>query len=242
MVKKNEVKDLVVKEEQLPSFLMEEKADFELEQDEILTPRLQLAQPMSEVVSEGLVAPGKWYNSLTQKEYPDVIQIIPIIKTSYRVKWSDEGVGLDCFAPDGKFGIKYGKCQECPHFWARTEKGGAVCNKGISLLIYIVDTDEIVLLPVIRTKLTPIKKMLTILKTGNKPLFTYIWNLSVCKQKNDQGTFFVPELKQASVITEGLYQKVKAIRDSFKVEDIQKGIEAEVTEESGASNTDEIPM
>lgn len=241
MSKGKEVKDLVVRE-QLPSFLMEEKADFELEQDEILTPRLQLSQPTSEVVSDGAVAPGKWYNSLTQQEYADPIQIIPIIKTSYRVKWSDEGVGLDCFAPDGKYGTKYGKCQECPHFWTKTEKGGAVCNKGISLLVYIVDTDEVVLLPAIRTKLTPIKKMLTILKVSNKPLFTYIWNLSVAKQKNDQGTFFVPELKQAALITEELYKKIKAIRDSFKVEDIHKSLEAEVSEADSTSDDEKIPF
>ena len=100
--KKNKKKNstaVVKKTSELPSMDCGSAKGFEnVEQDDILIPRVKLLQALSPEVEEGDLKAGTFVNSLTSEALPYPLEFVPIFFFKSRIKWfpREDGGGIEC--------------------------------------------------------------------------------------------------------------------------------------------------
>jgi hypothetical protein len=209
--------------------------------EDLVIPRVKLLQPMSPEVQDKGMKEGHLINNLSQKDYGDTLEFIPITHTKSRIYWQDreDGGGMLCASDNGldrrdhdapakiakllkiKDFVLPADCSCCPfHGWdneAEREKDQKPkCTIYYNFPAFV--NGEMVALSLDRTKIRTAKNILTLATTtgGNADMFAKKYRLTVTKEKNDQYSYYNIVVEPAGWVSEEEYEAGKAMYDSFK--------------------------
>jgi hypothetical protein len=249
--KKEESKDLKPMDSNLLS-KMEGMDDFavtdgnrvgleDMDRSDIKIPVLQLLQPLSEAVQEEKGKAGEFYNATTGESFAEVdTTLLSLTKT--RVRWGDEyrkGAKPLCRSFDGNTGVgdPGGNCANCPLKDWGDDNTKPECSQGYNWLALNLDNNDVFRYTAISSGIKPTKLFLTdYMKNYSKyQLFIYKVKLSSIKEKNDKGTFYIPQYEIYDVHDKNTAAQAKNVLESYKdmlKEDLKKAVEYQDIEES----------
>jgi hypothetical protein len=176
------------------------------DRNEIVLPRLRLAQGLTAEVQDGSAHPGEWL--LTGNDPLTAVTFIPLRMTRRRELrgTGDERNTVYCSSLDGVTGQgdPGGSCRECPMAdWSEVvEKGKKkrqppLCTFIYSYLGYSLDHGQIVILEMSRTGLRPAKLLNTIIM--QRGLGKFAISLTSNITKDGAKTYAVPIIKVTQV-------------------------------------------
>jgi hypothetical protein len=204
-----------------------------LDAEDILLPRLKIAQPTSPEVADGLVKPGQLFNSVSKESFGTSLSLIPILWFKSRIYWKprDEG-GILCQAQDGVTGSVYGACADCK-FSKWHDKDAPECTAIINILA-LADRTPLAI-SFMKTSYKTGKQLINLFNYKKVDIFNFEYELLTEQIKNDKGIFYVVRHKdQNKAVSDemykfcsGAYEELKSMK--VKIHDLE---EAETTEEA----------
>ncbi len=218
-------KDLAKKAESLPT------TEFTMPEDLIL-PRYQLMQALSDAVQSGESKPGKIKHSITGEEY-DKVKVICLASSITRVMFDidNRGGAPLCISSNSATGSVYGACQECENKDFKKDAEGKTvaptCSKVYNFLV-IKETDVNK-----NTMPTILSFTKSSSKSGQKiftssagwikplPLWTYVWEIGTIQKTSPKGTFYILTAKQVRQTNEGERKFLTEVSGRFSKTDIQ---------------------
>ena len=171
-----------------------------LEQSDLLLPRIKLLQPLSPEIKDLDQKPGTIFLGLSNKSFGNKIVITPVLHFRSRIKWipEDDGGGIDCSSPDGRVPREKKYAQDCAscthHLWNETatkkKDKQPKCTLYDNFLVLIEGSNEPVIIPMERSKQRVAKKFysLGVLKGGD--MWDHQYELSVVDEENEDGKQF----------------------------------------------------
>ena len=201
---KEEKNELAVQESAAPVSVMsglEAFAQFKMEgeiigledvsPDDIKMPKLKLAQPTSQEVTDEKCKSGEYLNITTGVAYPTVkCHLLKVSKS--RVKWPEQfkrGDAPLCRSFDGIMSESGRHCKGCPDAVWEDGKRPA-CGVVYSWLGLFAD-DSPFRMTFAGASISKVKDLLTQLKIAGLPAFAFNVELVSEKQKNDKGTYYI---------------------------------------------------
>lgn len=122
--------------------------------EDILIPRIRLAQGLTNEVQAGTAKPGQWI--VTGFEPADEITIVPLLASRQR-RLTDEDFQTLCQSSDGVTGVGTpgGACSKCPkNQWTDGPKGRRnppACTFSYAFVVYVVDFETMAIVEFRRT-------------------------------------------------------------------------------------------
>lgn len=175
--------------------------------DDLILPRWQLTQALSEAVQNGESTPGKIRHSITSEEY-EKLKVICLASSITRVMFDPDnrGGGPLCMSTDGITGNVHGSCQKCTNKdFTRDEDNKSVappCSKVYNFLV-IKETDinkntMPTILSFTKSSSKAGQKIFTSSAGWIKPLpiWTYVWEIGTQQKTSPKGTFYKLTAKQ----------------------------------------------
>ena len=165
-----------------------------MEQDQIAIPRLNISQALSEVVQNGHMEQGHFYNSLTGKDYGTTIQLVVCCFQKVWVEWKkNQGGYVGTYPIGGLEGVTGDNFKKMEH----KDADGNI-NDVIETWNYLVFLPEhlddgLMVFSSTRGNLKYLKSWNTQMRylrtpTGRPaPLFSSIWEVSTGKDTNKSG-------------------------------------------------------
>lgn len=160
--------------------------------EDIVIPRLRLAQGLTTEVQDGSAKPGQWL--LTGFEPKDELTIVPLMMARNRTLRDDEGSVL-CKSTDGLNGVGApgGVCAVCPkNKWTEQEKGKPnlppECTFSYAYIVYVKEFETMALVEFRRTSIQAGKTLNTMVAQRNVGNFAV--KLKSAKQTGKRGTFY----------------------------------------------------
>ena len=213
--------------------------------DDMLIPRIKVAQALSPEVKEGAVKIGAIFNSLTIDDLTDKV-FIPVCKFNNNVYWRDraDGGGIICRSGDAKVGTwedgsqRYcSQCRKCE--FDNTKQGRAaipVCTKYINFLGFFEDEYMPIILSFSKTNMAEGKKMYSMAKVTRQNIWNFGYILqSVERHKNGNDWFVINPVsngqtsEETRAIAKELFDQFAATVTSIRYDmDEQKNTEATV--------------
>ena len=169
--------------------------------DDIIIPRIKVAQALSPEVKEGTVKLGAIFNSLTAEDLTGKV-FIPVCKFNNNILWRDrrDGGGIICRAADGKVctwedGTQRfcSQCRKCE--FDNTKQGREAiptCTKYINFLGFFEDSFMPIILSFSKTNMAEGKKMYSMAKVTMQNIWNFGYKLeSVERHKNGNDWFVI---------------------------------------------------
>ena len=185
-------------------------------QEDVIIPRLKLAQGLTTEVQEGIARPGQWI--LTGFEPEDELTIVPLAFAKRRELRDPDTRDILCFSRDARTGegTPGGECAVCPmNEWTESDDGKRVpppCNFQYAYLVYAVDLDSMGALTFAKSGLSSGKMLNTIV--AQRGMGRCAVKLSSSQRTGPNGKYHVPSVNPANVDAEVLDKaKVKASGD-----------------------------
>lgn len=193
---------------------------------DLVLPHLLLMQGLSKLVAQAGKRLGTFVNSMTLKDYA-AVEFVPVVYMKY----------FDGLKPVGnkmEFEFRtYDKADarlKGRRFFAdRETKAKANVNTTMAF-IALVDGMPVII-PFNKKSYAAGKKLYTMWKFSNLPLFATKYKLLAKSETNDQGTFFVKDLEVVGPASD---------QDLLRAHEIYKSYASKVTEASDLSSTVEV--
>ena len=200
-----------------------------MSQSEMAVPRLLIAQPLSNVVSNGTVAQGHFYNSITGKDYGTELRVIVCYFQKVWVEWKpDQGGYVGTYPIGGLEGVTGDNWTGMHHTGADGSVNDVVETWNYLVVLPDHMEDGYMIFGSTPGNLKYLKgwnTQLSYLRTpGGKPapIFSAIWNMVINKDQNKKGnTFYSCNKDGKSSITQDSWVEketfmnyVKPARDS----------------------------
>ena len=173
--------------------------------EDLVIPRLRLAQGLTGEVQDGSAKPGQWL--LTGYPPADNLTIIPLLFSRNRALRDDAG-GVQCRSTDSVVGIGTpgGVCSQCPmNTWADGPKGERippVCVFSYTYICYVTEHDTIAMIDFRRTSIQAGKTLNTIV--AQRGIANFAVKLHNNKQQGKRGTFYQMVVQPVQVSAEML--------------------------------------
>ncbi len=199
--------ELMKKEETAVTMYSEAPLGFgDNDADDIIIPRIKIAQALSPEVKDGSVKIGEIFNSLTTETLTDKI-FVPVCKFNNNVLWRDraEGGGIICRSADGKTGqyedgsILYcAQCRKCE--FDNTKKGREAipsCTKYINFLGFFANDYMPIILSFSKTNMSEGKKMYSMAKVTRQNIWNFGYTLASVERHKNGNDWFVIDPRNA---------------------------------------------
>lgn len=217
--------ELTVKEETALAQQVEAPLGFgEDDADDLLIPRIKVAQALSPEVKDGSVKIGDIFNSLTTDVLTDKV-FIPVCKFNNNVYWRDraDGGGIICRSADGKTGqyedgriLHCAQCRKCE--FDNTKKGRdaiPVCTKYINFLGFFEDDFMPIILSFSKTNMAEGKKMYSMAKVTRQHIWNFGYTLASVERHKNGNDWFVIDPRNAGQTSEETRMIAKELFDQF---------------------------
>jgi len=178
--------------------------------EDIVIPRIKLAQQMTSEVVEGGAQFGQWI--LTGYESADELTVIPLLFARNRSLRDDAGAIL-CRSNDGAIGVgdPGGECNKCPMTqWKENAKGANLpppCVFSYNYICYVVEYGALGMMEFKRTSMNAGKTLNTI--CAQRGLGNFAIKLKSSQAKSKKGTYAQP-IVQPIVIDQDTLDLAKA--------------------------------
>ncbi len=178
----------------------------DFDQDDVVIPRLRLAQGLTTEVQDGLARSGQWI--LTGFEPEDELTVVPVAFTKRRELRDIETREILCFSKDSKVGVGEpgGDCATCPMAeWTEGEAGKnnpPACNFQYAYLMYVVDFQALAAVTFTKSGLRTGKLLNTIV--AQRGMMNCAVKLSNSQRKGGKGNYYVPSVNPVNVEQEVL--------------------------------------
>ncbi len=188
--------------------------------EDLLIPKLRLAQGLTAEVTNGMAKAGQWIVSGEDPMNKPVI--IPMLMTRRRELRDDvESRQVSCRSNDAITGVGNpgGDCSSCPmaHWTESKKKGGSnvppACTFIYSYMVYVVELEQLVVLEFSRTSI-PAGKMLNTMLL-QKGFGAFGVQLSAASSKAKKGQYYSPVVNGAKVTAEQLKKAQAATKEIF---------------------------
>lgn len=211
-----------------------------------------IMQPTSEMVteSEGKVTPGMFYNTMT-KEFSKEINTTLLTMVKTRVLWPKpfkRGQKALCRSFDGikGVGVPGGTCANCSKKeWGDNNEPPA-CRMGYNWLGLDHDDDlKPFKFTAISSGVSPTKDFITAVKRMGYHLFVFKVNISTKKEKNESGSFYVPEYKLVGTVDKKDAKMMEDMLANFKSmfeEDVVNDLEHDISGTMGSMDEAFVPV
>lgn len=184
----------------------------ELRPEDIVMPRVKIAQQMSQEVADKKADAGDFFNTLTGESYGPTLKVLPILPFMQRVflvrqerrkEIEDvlgheltEGDGLKCRSYDMETGNGEpgGDCNECPLSKWREGNKPPLCTETYNVAA-ATEIGELVILSMAKSGAKAGKRLFSTIRMSREAPWARIFELSTLQQKNDLGNFYVPDFK-----------------------------------------------
>lgn len=188
-----------------------------LDATDFIPPRVKVVQAMSQEAVDGKAKVGDFFNTLTGENYGAVLKFIPLTTFKNRVlivrpeKRDDindaltaaglpasvEGDGLQCRSLDmvqgtGTPGME---CAVCPLAEWRGAKLPPLCSESYNITA-MNELGDLIILSFSKSAAKTGKKLISTMRMRREKPWTNVFELSTHTEKNDRGTFAVPDFKQ----------------------------------------------
>lgn len=171
-----------------------------LERDNITIPRIKLAQPVSEEVSNGNASPGEWLNTLSGQNYGTQFEFIPISVWKSRTYFAENRDDSPiCRSPDGFVSIDGHRCKtECPHDNAWDWKDGVkpLCAEAYNYLILPVNDQFPAIVTLMRSNHDTGKDLNTMMIIARCPAWFWIYDFYSVRKSSQKGTYYVAGVRK----------------------------------------------
>lgn len=179
--------------------------------DDLIIPRIKVAQALTPEVKDKKVDIGDIFNSLTMEVLTDK-NFIPICKFNNHIYWRprNEGGGIVCRAADGKVGtwedgsVKYcNQCRKCE--FDNTKQGRdaiPVCTKYINFLGFFEGEYMPIILSFSKTNMQEGKKMYSMAKVARQNIWNFKYQLKSIERHKGGNDWFVIDPIGAGPTTE----------------------------------------
>lgn len=182
-----------------------------VDDEDIIQPRMKLNQSLSPMVEDELAKPGDYANSLSGTVYGPKIVFQPIIYGKTRIMWKGlEESGWECRSEDGKVGDVYGNCKECKYSkWGNDKERGdstpPACNLVHNFLAIVREPEDFVgdmiVIPFMRTSTRAGQELINRIKYAGKEAWARCYTLESKHIKN-QYSYYVMKLGGSRPATE----------------------------------------
>lgn len=198
-------------------------------------PRLQISQAMSPQLVRskpeyipGLMV-GQLFNTVTQENYGDVLQVLPVKYSVSRLKFANSVV--DCKSKNGVDGGHHSPtCNKCPYAqWGSGKDGqGTDCKEYRNWLLLDAKDGSPMSFSFKSASLTIAKTWATLI-AGRKiklangqaipaPAFMTTYEIRTAEKSTTKGTFFVPQIRVVGPTEASLVKLAAELYKSFKGE------------------------
>lgn len=206
-IEKRATQDLVVQE---PEYLQRKQAPRggeEVDQSDLIIPRLSLAQKMSDEIDESSpkyipgLKEGMFFNNISKEVYGRAVNIVPVFKFASRVRWEsrEKGSPIICQSFDGITGKgdPGGECIKCSlSQFQDGEPPECTEFKNVGLVILPENRRptmaDAAVLPFKRGSLKYGKQLISMLNNTRRDWFSWIIRLTSAPEKGKKGTYAVP--------------------------------------------------
>ena len=252
MNKKDETKDnvknsdeetqVVKKDSALPSRISGNKpAGFEemdMQQD-IILPRVQILQGLSEIVSEGKGIAGELADSLSKEIYGETFDFIPLFLFKTKVMF-EVGKGLTMYSRNGltittaseEYQEYVGKnCEEVPfNAWqGNTPPGLALVYNFPSLRVGRL-TEFPISVSLMKASTKAAKTLLSMAMVSGEDMCARKYRLTSLKQTNDKGTFFTANFELLGRCSDEEYEAAKKWHGMLRAKPVDVDMKADAAE------------
>lgn len=192
--------------------------------EDIIIPRIKVAQALSPEVKEGSVKIGAIFNSLTTDDLTDKV-FVPVCKFNNNVWWRDraEGGGIICRSADGRTGqhedgttLYCAQCRKCE--FDNTKQGRAaipVCTKYINFLGFFEGEFMPIILSFSKTNMAEGKKMYSMAKVTRQNIWNFGYTLQSVERHKNGNDWFVINPVSAGQTSEETRAVAKELFDQF---------------------------
>ena len=192
--------------------------------EDMLIPRIKVAQALSPEVKEGSVKIGDIFNSLTSDVLTDKV-FIPVCKFNNNVYWRDraDGGGIICRSMDGKVGhyedgsvLYCSQCRKCE--FDNTKQGRAaipVCTKYINFLGFFENEYMPIILSFSKTNMAEGKKMYSMAKVTRQNIWNFGYTLASVERHKNGNDWFVIDPRNAGQTSEETRAIARELFDQF---------------------------
>ncbi len=175
--------------------------------EDIVIPRIKLAQQMTAEVVEGSAKFGQWI--LTGYDAADELTVVPLLFARNRSLRDDAGAVL-CRSTDGAFGVgdPGGECAKCPMTQWKENASGAnfppPCVFSYNYICYVVEYGAMGMMEFKRTSMNAGKTVNTI--CAQRGIGNFALKLKSTQSKSKKGTYASPIVQPIVVDPEVLAQ------------------------------------
>jgi hypothetical protein len=229
-----------------------------IKSSDLVVPRVTILQAMSPAVTaeDSDVKAGVIYNLTTGESLGKSVEFVLLNYWLSRTKWEPDedgkqviGAPIECIAPDGENGSRYGACGKC-QFANWDGKKPPLCTDFKNLIMLIKPNNggwedaNWANFAAKRSALTPTNRLLTTVKTwiqsGVKmPIFAGIYEMSAGRREGQGGVFYVPDFKRIGIVPKTALAGVHARWSEF--EEIRAEAIKVAAEQNAAEGDDESP-
>lgn len=170
-------------------------SNVELDQNDIVWPRLKLIQGISPDVMAGTAKPGQWV--IAGNEAQNELTIVPMLFQKRRERF-DRDFNRLCSSNDAKVGIgdPGGRCDTCPMAQFTGQRGqrkAPECALVYSYLVWVVELSTVAMLDFKKTA-APIGKLVNTV-AAQKGLGNFMLKLGHRQQSSKAGAYMVPSVQ-----------------------------------------------
>lgn len=192
--------------------------------EDMLIPRIKVAQALSPEVKDGTVKIGSIFNSLTTEDLTGKT-FIPVCKFNNHVYWRDrrDGGGIICRSADGKTGqyedgrvLHCAQCRKCE--FDNTKKGRdaiPVCTKYINFLGFFEGEYMPIILSFSKTNMAEGKKMYSMAKVTRQHIWNFGYTLASVERHKNGNDWFVIDPRNAGQTSDETRAIAKELFDQF---------------------------
>lgn len=190
-----------------------------LDATDFIPPRVKVVQAMSQEAVDGKAKVGDFFNTLTGENYGSVLRFIPLTTFKNRVlivrperrddindalvaaglPASIEGDGLQCRSLDmvqgtGTPGMD---CAQCPLSEWRGAKLPPLCSESYNITA-MNELGDLIILSFSKSAAKTGKKLISTMRMRREKPWTSVFELTTRTEKNDRGSFAVPDFRQTA--------------------------------------------
>lgn len=178
-------------------------------QEDLVIPRLQLLQALSNPVTEGKASVGQFQDSLTNEILPDSFELV-FLFYKHGAVYFETGKGMICKSNDGFINFKGIECKNCPHnvYYKTFSEDGQPPKCAATLELMAITRDSLkgkeqrpLVVTFKKSSIAIGKKIISMARFSGKDIFAYAYNVSSVKEKSAKGVFANYDIKRGDLLT-----------------------------------------
>jgi hypothetical protein len=245
--------------ESIPDYLQHSgsQAGFdEVEHGDMTVPQMRLCQSLTPQrhasepkFIEGLTE-GEYFNTVTEQNYSNVVQIVPLtfFKNRIRFRNKDEGGGILCRSDDMRIGVgdPGGPCLTCPYNQFGTAKNGKgkgkACTEFYNFPAVVLEQDgrldpKNLVVRSFKSSGVPVAKdWLAMMRLRGIDMFGGVYTITSASKKFSEGTSYIEVVKNAGNAKKETYLAAKQLSEMFAEMRKQGKIKIDQEDEPGSSD------